>query len=167
MLQSITGAVQSGLGQLMGDNKGVQEGEAKKAAAAAEDERSHAAAKLGPFTATGEGGAHVDSKDRQQGAFDQTIGSGKQFVGGLVGSESLKAQGREQYNQGVQRETAGQANDLVEGFGNRISGALGSALSSDKDEQETYKRQHDDGKAAVRSVQHDLQKKVDAEEKLS
>jgi len=165
MFQNVVGTVQNGLGQLVGSGKDVQEGEVKKAVATEKDERSHTAAKLGPITATGEGGAHVDNKDRQEGSFDQTIGSGKQFVGGLIGSEALKAQGRDQYNQGVQREAAGQASDLVEGISNRVSGALGSAVSGDALEKERYREQHDEGKAAVRSVQHDLQKKAEAEER--
>jgi len=165
MLQSAVGTVQSGLGQLTGSGKDVNAGETKRTAAEEQNERSHTSAKLGPVTATGEGGAHVDNKDRQQGSWDQTIGSGKQFVGGLVGNESLKTQGRTQYDEGVQRETAGQANDLVEGFSNRVGGTIGAMVSNDKNEQDSYKRQHDDGKAAVRSVQDDLQKRADAEQR--
>ncbi|KAF3912579.1 hypothetical protein ABW21_db0205715 [Orbilia brochopaga] len=165
ILQSAAGTIQSGIGQLTGSGKDVNAGETKKVAAEQQHEQSHATAKLGPVTATGEGGAHVDNKDRQQGAWDQTIGSGKQFVGGVVGNESLKQQGRAQYDQGVQQETAGQASDLVEGVGNRVTGAIGSMVSNDKNVQDAYSRQHDDGKAAVRSVQHDLQRQAEAEQR--
>jgi len=168
MLQNVAGAVQSGLGQLTGSGKDVKEGETRKVAAQEQNETSHTAAKLGPITATGEGGGHVDNKDRQQGAFDQTIGSGKQFVGGVIGSESLKAQGREQYDRGVQRETAGQASDLVEGISKRVGGTLGNigaAVTGDTEAQRTYQQQHAEGKAAQRSVEHDLQKKAEAQER--
>ncbi|EWC46627.1 hypothetical protein DRE_04114 [Drechslerella stenobrocha 248] len=165
MIQNAVGTIQSGFGQLVGSNKDVTDGETKKAAAVEQNEQSHTAAKLGPVTATSGGGAHVDNKDRQQGAWDQTIGSGKQFVGGLVGNESLKSSGKTQYNEGVQRETAGQASDLVEGITNRVGGTLGGMFTTDKGEQEAYRRQHEEGKAAIRSVEADLQKKAEAEER--
>ncbi|KAK6332475.1 hypothetical protein TWF730_004143 [Orbilia blumenaviensis] len=162
--QGVAGAVQRGIGQLTGSTKDIQDGTIRKAEAEEQNERSHTAAKLGPVTATAEGGAHVDNKDRQQGNWDQTIGSGKQFVGGLIGNESLKAQGRTQYDEGVKKETAGQASDLVDGYADRLGGAIGGMLSTDKDEQERFKRQHDGGKAAIRSVEHDLQKKAAADQ---
>jgi len=163
MFQGVTGTLQSSLGQLAGNNTDIQEGDSKKTAAMENDKKSHTAAKLGPVTATAEGGTHVDSKDRQQGAWDQTIGSGKEFVGGLVGNESLKTQGRTQYDEGVRREASGQANDLVEGMGNRVAGSLGALISTDEQDQERFNRQHDEGKAAIRSVQYDLQRKAEAD----
>ncbi|KAJ6257973.1 hypothetical protein Dda_7763 [Drechslerella dactyloides] len=165
MLQSAVGTVQSGLGQLTGSGKDINAGETKKVAAEDQNEKSHATAKLGPVTATGEGGAHVDNKDRQQGTWDQTVGSGKQFVGGIIGNESLKSQGRTQYDEGVRKEASGQASDLVEGLSNRVGGTIGAMVSTDRNEQEEYRRQHDEGKAAVRSVQYDLQKKAEAEQR--
>ncbi|KAK6329682.1 hypothetical protein TWF696_003552 [Orbilia brochopaga] len=165
MLQSAAGTIQSGIGQLTGSGKDVNAGETKKVAAEQQNEQSHATAKLGPVTATADGAAHVDNKDRQQGAWDQTIGSGKQFIGGVVGNETLKSQGRAQYDEGVRRETSGQASDLVEGLSNRVGGAIGSMVTTDKNVEEAYRQQHDDGKAAVRSVQHDLQKQAEAEQR--
>ncbi|RVD81684.1 uncharacterized protein DFL_009536 [Arthrobotrys flagrans] len=162
--QGVAGAVQRGIGQLTGSTKDIQDGTARKLDAEEENERSHASAKLGSVTATAEGGAHVDNKDRQQGSWNQTVGSGKQFVGGLIGNESLRAQGRAQYDEGVRQETSGQASDLAGGYADRIGGAIGGTLNNDKDEQERYKKQHDGGKAAIRSVEKDLQKKADATE---
>jgi len=75
MLQGVAGTVQNSLGRLAGSNADIQEGDAKRTAAMENDKKSHTAAKLGPVTATAEGGTHVDSKDRQQGAWDQTVGS--------------------------------------------------------------------------------------------
>ncbi|KAK6526237.1 hypothetical protein TWF694_004846 [Orbilia ellipsospora] len=167
MLQGMAGTVQSTLGQLTGNQKDIQEGEIRRSNAEESNERSHTAAKLGPVTATAEGGTHVDHEDRQKGSWDQTIGSGKQFVGGLIGSESLKAQGRAQYDDGVRLETSGQASDLSQGVVNRVVGTLGAMTSTDSEEREKYNRQHDEGKAAVRSVQHDLQKQSEALEKNS
>ncbi|KAK6339547.1 hypothetical protein TWF718_008950 [Orbilia javanica] len=162
--QEVAGAVQRGIGQLTGNTKDIHDGTTRKIDAEKENEISHASAKLGPITTTAEGGVHVDSEDHQQGSWNQTIGSGKQFVGGLIGNESLKAQGRAQYDEGVQQEASGQASDLVGGYADRIGGAIGGMLTNDKGEQERYKKQHDGGKAAIRSVEKDLQKKVDAKE---
>ncbi|KAF3909762.1 hypothetical protein AA313_de0210228 [Arthrobotrys entomopaga] len=167
MVQGVTGTVQSAIGQLTGNQKDVQDGEIKRSTAEENNERSHTTAKLGPVTATAEGGAHVDHEDRQNGSWDQTIGSGKQFVGGLIGSESLKAQGRAQYDDGVRLEASGQANDLSQGMANRVAGTLGAMTSTDAQEREKYNRQHDEGKAAVRSVQYDLQKQSEALDKSS
>ncbi|EPS45235.1 hypothetical protein H072_758 [Dactylellina haptotyla CBS 200.50] len=165
MLQGIAGTVQSGIGQLTGNTKDIQDGENKNAAAVEINTRSHTANKLGPATATAEGGIHIDNADRQQGSWDQTIGSGKQFLGDLIGNESLKAQGRTQYDEGVKRETSGQVSDLAEGFSNRVSGAVGAMIAMDQQEKEKFNQQHDDGKAAVRSVQHDLQNRADADQR--
>jgi len=93
------------------------------------------------------------------------LGKGKEFIGGLIGNESLKAQGRAQYDDGLRRETSGQANDLIEGMGNRVAGSLGALASTDEKERERFSRQHDEGKAAIRSVQYDLQRKAEADGK--
>ena len=53
----------------------------------AEQEASHTAAKLGPYTASTSGAVTKDDPNRSQGAWNQTVGSGKEFVGGLIGSE--------------------------------------------------------------------------------
>jgi len=168
IINSATGAVQSAIGQLTGSGKDFQDGEAKRDIGESQKEASHATAKLGPVTATGEGGAHVDNADRQQGSWDQTLGSGKQFVGGLVGSESLKSEGQSQYEAGVARETQGQATDLASGLTDRVKGSLGgigAAITDDREAQARYQEQHDAGKAAQRSVEYDLQKKAEAEDR--
>jgi len=45
MLQGVAGAVQSGIGQLAGSGKDIQEGETRKAEAEKRDELSHTVAK--------------------------------------------------------------------------------------------------------------------------
>jgi hypothetical protein len=62
-------------------------GEAKKDKAAFEHDASHAAAKAGPFSASSSGAVTKDDPNRQKGAWNQTVGSAKETVGGLVGSE--------------------------------------------------------------------------------
>jgi hypothetical protein len=62
-------------------------GQAKQDKAQAEHEASHAAAKLGPYAASASGAVTKDDPNRSEGSWNQTIGSGKEFIGGLVGSE--------------------------------------------------------------------------------
>jgi len=167
-INSAAGTVQSAIGQLTGSGKDYSEGEARRNVGEDQVDASRATAKVGPMTATAEGGAHIDNKDRQEGSWDQTIGSGKQFVGGLVGSESLKTQGRDQYDEGVRRETAGQASDLVQGVSDRVKGTvgnIGAAVTGDTEAQRKYQDMHDGGKASQRSVEYDLQRKAETEQR--
>jgi len=62
-------------------------GEAKKDDAAFEKDLSHATAKVGPFSASSSGAVTKDDPNRQEGAWNQTVGAAKESVGGLVGSE--------------------------------------------------------------------------------
>ncbi len=86
-IDSASGAVQSALGSLTGSNADQQQGEAKKDKAQLENDASHATAKVGPYSASGSGAITKDDPNRQEGSWNQTIGSGKEFVGGLVGAE--------------------------------------------------------------------------------
>lgn len=69
-------------------NKLQNAGEAKKDKATLEHEASHATAKLpGGISASSSGAVTKDDPNRQEGAWNQTIGSAKETVGNLVGSE--------------------------------------------------------------------------------
>lgn len=94
-----------------------READNRKAHAEAERDASHATAKAGPFTLSSSGAATVDNKNRREGQTDQFIGSGKEFVGNAVGSESLKREGRDQNADGQGREAAGQISDYASGVG--------------------------------------------------
>lgn len=59
----------------------------KQDKAQVENEASHAAVKVGPYSASASGTVTQDDPKRSEGAWNQTVGSGKEFVGGLVGSE--------------------------------------------------------------------------------
>ena len=63
------------------------EGDAKQNKAKLENEASHATAKVGPFSASTSGAVTKDDPNRSDGSWNQTIGSTKSAVGGLVGSE--------------------------------------------------------------------------------
>lgn len=105
-IDSATGAVQNAVGSLIGST-GDQvcpsrkqspcwtnsltlplqaEGQHKQNKAEAENDASHATAKLPGFTATASGVAK-DDPNRTTGSWNQTVGSAKETVGGVLGSE--------------------------------------------------------------------------------
>lgn len=72
----------------------------------------------------------------------------------------------EQNQQGKEEEAQGQLKDLGGGIAGRAKGYAGgvaAAMTGDRAEQERMQQMHDEGKARQRGVEHDLQKKVDAE----
>lgn len=62
-------------------------GEAKKTKAELENDASHATVKLPGISASSSGAVTKDDPNRQEGAWNQTVGSAKEALGGLVGSE--------------------------------------------------------------------------------
>ena len=138
-------------------------GEARKDKADLESDLSHSTVKAGPFTTT-PSGVSKDSPDRTQGSWNQTVGSAKSAVGGLVGAEGLKAEGERQNQTGKEQEARGQLSDLSGGISDRVQGAVGGAvagLTGDREAQTKFADIHDQGKAAQRGVEADLDKKVD------
>ena len=134
--------------------------------AAAESDLSHAAAKAGPYTISSTGAPAKDNTDRTDGSWNQTVGSGKEFIGSVVGSEDLKRQGREQNLQGQSQEAKGQLSDLGQGVSDRVTGAVGgaaAALTGDHVAQQKYADQHDEGKTRQRGVELDLDKQAAAQ----
>lgn len=164
-VDSATGAVQSVVGSLTGSNEDQTKGDAKQKKGDAEYDASHATAKVPGFTASSTGAITKDDPDRAGGSWDQTIGSAKETVGGLVGSENLKQQGRQQNLEGQQREAKGQLNDYGSGVYNRVQGAVGNTVSSltgDREGQKEYQDIHDSGKTQQRGAEHDIQKQAEA-----
>ncbi|KAI9892033.1 MAG: hypothetical protein M1814_002228 [Vezdaea aestivalis] len=164
-LDSAIGAGQSVLGSLTGNQADKTTGEAKQNKAEAEHAAGHSAAKVGPATVSGGGGLAVDDPARSQGQWNQTVGSAKSAVGGLVGSEDLKAQGERQNAEGKGLEAQGQLNDLGKGVKDRVGGTLGgvgASLTGDRTKQEEYDQQRRDGKAQQLGVEKDLTKQGDA-----
>lgn len=89
----------------------------RKAHAELEHDASHIAVKAGPFNLSSSGAATIDNKNRREGKSDQFVGSGKEFVGNAIGSDSLKREGREQNAEGQGQEAAGQITDFASGIG--------------------------------------------------
>jgi len=155
------GAVQSAVGTIFGNSSDVNAGEAKKDKAAFEKEASHATAKLGPISASSSGAVTKDDPNRQEGAWNQTVGSAKETLGGLVGSEDLKRTGAQQNAEGKGQEAQGQLNDFGSGIANRVSGAVGGAvagITGDRDAAAAAQDKHDVGKTQQRGAEHDIQK---------
>lgn len=90
---------------------------------------SKSGASVGPFNVA-PSGVTVDNEDRTKGKKDQTVGSGKEFVGNLFGSKSLADEGKQQNAQGEGREAAGQVKDLAGGAVDRVTGAVGSGIAA-------------------------------------
>ena len=137
--------------------------EQTKDKAAAESDLSHAAAKVGPYSLSATGVPAKDNPDRTQGAWDQTVGSGKEFIGGLVGSKDLQQAGREQNLAGQGQEAKGQLSDLGQGISDRVGGAVGgagAALTGNREAQAKFADQHDEGKTRQRGVELDLDKQA-------
>ncbi|EOO02712.1 putative mismatched base pair and cruciform dna recognition protein [Phaeoacremonium minimum UCRPA7] len=160
-VDSATGAVQNALGSIIGSNGDQAQGAAKQDKAQAEYDASHATAKLPGFTASSSGAVTKDDPDRAAGSWNQTVGAGKETLGGLVGSENLKQQGRQQNLEGQQQEAKGQVNDFASGAADRVTGTVGGAvagLTGNKGAEAEYQRQHDEGKTTQRGAEHDIQK---------
>lgn len=67
----------------------------KKREAEAKHEVSQAGASIGGVSVSASGVAQNDP-NRQTGSWNQTIGSGKEFVGGALGLEGMKQEGQKQ-----------------------------------------------------------------------
>ncbi|KAI0433540.1 hypothetical protein F5Y09DRAFT_63762 [Xylaria sp. FL1042] len=165
-IDAVTGAAQNALGTITGSTADQTQGEAKQRKADAENDASHATVKVPGLTASSSGAVTKDDPDRAAGSYNQTIGSAKETVGGILGSESLKAAGRQQNEEGQQQEAKGQVNDYVSGVSDRVTGTLGGAvagITGNKQAQASYQDQHDTGKTQQRGAEHDIKKKADAE----
>lgn len=138
-------------------------GDKKKAQAEVESNLSHSVAKVGPFATSSTGAISKDDPARQEGSWNQTIGSAKSAVGGLVGAQGLKAEGDRQYAEGQGQEAQGQLSDLGGGAAERVRGAAGAAmagLTGDRAAQAEYQARHDVGKTQQRSAEADIQKQA-------
>ncbi|KAF2759142.1 hypothetical protein EJ05DRAFT_334350 [Pseudovirgaria hyperparasitica] len=166
-LDSVSSTIQSGIHAVTGNPGDKAAADRKQAEAEARSDLSHATVKAGPVTATADGVA-TDNKDRTDGSWNQTIGSGKEFIGGITGSEQLKQAGQRQNEEGKVQEAQGQLSDLGQGLKERAGGVLTGAvagLTGDEQAKAAAQEQHDRGKTLQRGVEADLQKQADAERK--
>lgn len=78
----------------------------------------------------------------------------------MTGSESLRRAGIDQNEQGKAEEAKGQLKGLGEGITDRAQGAVGSvgaAVTGDRDEEEKWRRIHDEGKLKQRGVEGEME----------
>ena len=139
-------------------------GENKKAEAEIKHDASHAGANVGGYSVSASGIAQNDP-NRSEGSWNQTVGSGKEALGNLVGNESLKKQGVQQNAEGKEQEAKGQLNDLGSGIADRVSGTVGGAVASvtgNQADKAKYEAKHDEGKTQQRGVEADLDKQARA-----
>lgn len=85
-VDSATGAVQNVIGSLTGNTSDEAAGAAKQDKAQAEHDASHATLKGPGFTASASG-VSKDDPNRTAGNWNQTVGSAKEALGGVIGSE--------------------------------------------------------------------------------
>ncbi|KAI9644188.1 hypothetical protein NHQ30_007542 [Ciborinia camelliae] len=162
-IDSASGAAQSALGSITGSTADKQAGAQKSDKASLEHDASHAGVSLGGFSASSSGAVTQNDPARQEGSWNQTVGSGKEFLGGIIGSEEMKKDGREQNAAGKGQEAQGQLNDLGSGIANRVQGTVGgaaAALKGDREKEELRRDQHDVGKTQQRGVESELQKQA-------
>jgi uncharacterized protein YjbJ (UPF0337 family) len=86
-IDSATGAAQNALGNLTGNTGDQAQGEARKDKAEAEHDLSHATAKVPGGAVSGSGAFSKDDPNRTEGSYNQTMGSAKETLGGLIGNE--------------------------------------------------------------------------------
>ncbi|KAF2834230.1 hypothetical protein M501DRAFT_944629 [Patellaria atrata CBS 101060] len=160
VIDQASGLAQQALGAVTGSGADKVQGEDKRAEGEAEDDLSHATAKAGPFTAT-TSGVTKDHPDRTEGSWNQSVGSGKEAVGNLLGAEDLKQQGIRQNQEGKEQEAAGQLEDFGSGIKDRAAGTVGAGVASitgNTEARAQYEKQHDIGKTQQRSAEADIQK---------
>jgi len=163
-VDSASATVQSAIGSLTGNQTDKAQAQEKQNTAEARDAVSHAGTNIGGVSISSSGVAQNDP-NRQAGSWNQTIGSGKEFVGGALGLEGLKKEGQQQNEEGKGQEAAGQLNDLGSGMANRVQGTVGGAiagLTGDREAQARAEAQHDQGKTLQRGVESELDKKAQA-----
>ncbi|EMC99178.1 hypothetical protein BAUCODRAFT_31509 [Baudoinia panamericana UAMH 10762] len=160
-----SGAMQSALGSITGNNADKSQGENRKAAADAKDDLSHTGGTLGGLSFSSTGVAANDP-NRTTGSYNQTMGSAKEAIGSLTGMESMRSAGERQNQEGKGQEAQGQLSDLGGGMADRAKGAVGGAfhsLTGDEEGKARAERQHDQGKTLQRGVESELDKKADAQ----
>ena len=86
-IDSASGTAQTLLGNITGRNADQQEGQTKQDKAHLENDASHAGGSFAGYSASSSGAVTKNDPQRQEGSWNQTIGSGKEMVGNLVGSE--------------------------------------------------------------------------------
>ncbi|KAJ5886999.1 uncharacterized protein N7473_009673 [Penicillium subrubescens] len=157
-----TGMAQRAFGAVTGDSSTQAKGEISQTEGEIQNENSHTTAKLGNLTADPNTGAVAkDNSKRADGSWDQTIGSAKEAIGNAIGNENLRQTGAQQNAAGKEQEAKGQLKDWGEGIQDRAQGhlgAVGAAITGDREEQKKFEDIHDEGKVRQRGAEADMAK---------
>ncbi|KAJ8062535.1 hypothetical protein OCU04_009063 [Sclerotinia nivalis] len=162
-VDSAKGAAQSVLGSVTGSTADKEAAAQKKDKATLEHDASHAGASVGGYSVSSSGAIAENDPARQEGSWNQTIGSGKEFVGGMLGAEELRKEGREQNAAGRGQQAQGQLNDLGSGVKDRVKGSVGekvAGIKGDREEEERRREMHDVGKSRQRGVESELEREA-------
>ncbi|RAL01840.1 uncharacterized protein BO80DRAFT_379727 [Aspergillus ibericus CBS 121593] len=162
-LDQATGVAQRAVGSLTGDSSIQALGEDTQSHGKAEHEASHSTTKVGSVAADPSTGTTAsDHPQRNNGSWDQTVGSAKESLGNLIGNEGLRKAGQDQNAAGKQAEAEGQVKDWGEGVKGRVAGNVGkvaAAATGDEEEEKRWKDVHDEGKVRQRGVEADVDKR--------
>ncbi|GAB7350331.1 hypothetical protein MBLNU459_g0963t1 [Dothideomycetes sp. NU459] len=164
-IDKASGTAQSALGSLIGSSADKSQGEQKKTEAEVKNDISHAGGNVGGYSVSASGVAKNDP-NRSEGSWNQTVGAGKETIGGLLGAEGLKQEGQRQNAEGKQQEAAGQVSDLGKGISDRVQGTVGGAvagLTGNRADEAKYQAQHDQGKTQQRGVESELDQQARAQ----
>ncbi|EDN94523.1 hypothetical protein SS1G_10397 [Sclerotinia sclerotiorum 1980 UF-70] len=131
-VDSAKGTAQSVLGSVTGSTADKEAAAQKKDKASLEHDASHAGASVGGYSVSSSGAISENDPARQEGSWNQTIGSGKEFIGGMLGAEELRKEGREQNAAGRGQQAQGQLNDLGSGVKDRVKGSVGEKVAGVK-----------------------------------
>jgi uncharacterized protein YjbJ (UPF0337 family) len=102
--------------------------------------------------------------EARKDSWNQTVGAGKEALGGALGLEGMRKAGEQQNAEGKGQEAQGQLSDLGKGVSDRVSGTVGGAfagLTGDEAEKKKRELQHDQGKTLQRGVESEVGKKAE------
>lgn len=86
-------------------------------------------------------------------------------IGNAIGNENLRQAGVQQNAAGKEQEAKGQLKDWGEGIQDRAQGhlgAVGAAITGDRQEQKKFEDMHDEGKVRQRGAEADMAKRQGA-----
>ncbi|KAI2786191.1 hypothetical protein POX_g08573 [Penicillium oxalicum] len=156
------GAAQRAFGAVTGDSSSQAKGDLQKEKGELQNENSHTTAKIGNVSADPNTGAVAkDNSYRTEGSWDQTIGSAKEAIGNAIGNQILRQAGAQQNAAGKEQEAKGQLKDWGHGIEDRAQGhlgAVGAAITGDREGQKKYEDMHDEGKVRQRGAEADMAK---------
>ncbi|MCJ1366724.1 hypothetical protein MMC16_005854 [Acarospora aff. strigata] len=166
-MESAKGAAQSVMGAITGNNQAGQPSSSTHHHPTTDPSHSSSSSsssisKIGPLaTSPTTGAISTDDPNRATGSYNQTIGSGKETLGNLLGAQDLKRSGAEQKRQGEGQEAQGQLSDFGSGIGDRVAGKVGmvgAVVMGDEEAERRERERHDVGKTLQGSAERGMER---------